>query len=508
MEEHRGAGSVEHLQLLARHGRDLIYRYRLRPVPGYDLVSPAVFELTGYRPEEFHADPELGLKLLHPDDRPLLERLLHEGPDAVQQPLLLRVRTRDGRAIWLEQHDVAVHDDDGHLVAVEGIARDVTERKRTEQRLRESQERYRLLVDSLVDYSIFVLDPAGRVVTWNQGAERLRGYTAEEIIGHSFARLFPPQDVAAGKPQALLATARAQGRAEDEGWRIRKDGSRFWANVVLTALLGEDGGLRGFANVARDMTERRRAEQALWRSQAALGRANEVKSEFLALLAHELRTPVSTMLLSADLLRDPRSEPLPQAAVRELGAKMLASGRHLLALLDDLLDLSRMEAGRLDLAPVPTPLGPLLGEVGQAIAPLATDQGLDLDVHADVAACVLADPLRLRQVLLNLLTNAIKFTGAGGRVWVEVGGSEREVMVSVHDTGRGIAPQDLDRIFRPYEKSSAATPGVGLGLAIARRLIELQGGTLRVASNVGAGATFTISLPRAPTASGRPDRPR
>jgi PAS domain S-box-containing protein len=618
-----GVDSVEHLRPLAQRCPDLIYRYRLRPAPGYEFMSPAVLDLTGYAPEEFYADPELGLKLVQQEDRPLLERLLRDGPCAVEQPLLLRARRKDGRVIWLEQRDVPIHDENGDLVALEGIARDVTdrkraedellerearlellteqvpavlwstdrdlrftsstgtglaalglqanevvgttlyeyfgtddptflpiaanrralrgeslsyevewagrvfesqvkplrdargeiegvigvafdvtERKRTEQRLRESEERFRLLVDSVKDYAISMLDPEGRVVSWNQGAERIRGYTAEEIIGESFARFFPPRDVAAGKPLALLARAAAEGRCEDEGWRVRRDGSWFWADVVITALRDEDGSLRGFSNVARDTTDRRRAEEALRRSEEVFRRASEVKSQFLAVMSHELRTPVITMLICADILRDPTAGPLDEAAVRDLGAKIAAGGRHLLALIDDLLDLSRIEAGQLDLAVVPTPLGPLLGEVRQAIAPMASDKGVHLDLPADVPGCVLADPLRLRQVLLNLLTNAIKFTGPGGRAWLEVAGSGEDVMVSVRDTGMGIAPQDLDRVLRPFEKSSVATQGAGLGLAIAQRLVELQGGTLEVASKVGAGTTFTVILPRGPAAGG------
>jgi PAS domain S-box-containing protein len=619
-----GVDSVEHFRLLAEHGRDLIYRYRLRPAPGYELMSPAVVDLTGYTPEEFYADPELGLKLMDPEDRPLLEWLMRDGPGAVDQPLLLRARRRDGSVIWLEQRDIPIHDEDGNLVALEGIARDVTERKRTEeelresethlrvltqqlpavlwstdpdlrftsssgtglvalklrpnqvvgmtlyeyfgthdptflpiaahlralrgeslsyeaewsgrtfeshveplrgargevegvigvafdvterklteQRLRESEERFRLLVDSVKDYAISMLDPEGRVVSWNQGAERIRGYTAEEMIGESCARFFLPEDVAAGRPQALLARAAAEGRCEDEGWRVRKDGARYWADVVITALRDEDGKLRGFSNVARDMTERRRAEEALRRSGEGFRRASEVKSQFLAVMSHELRTPLSTMLISADMLRDPAFGPLTEATVQDLAAKILASGRHLLGLIDDLLDLSRIEAGQLDLAVVPTPVGPLLGEVRQTVAPMASDRGVLLHVPADVPGQVLADPLRLRQVLLNLLTNAIKFTDTGGRVWVELSYLGESAMISVRDTGVGIAPQDLDRIFQPFEKASITAAGAGLGLAIAQRLVELQGGMLQVASTVGAGTTFTVTVPRVQAGSPR-----
>jgi CheY-like chemotaxis protein/anti-sigma regulatory factor (Ser/Thr protein kinase) len=202
------------------------------------------------------------------------------------------------------------------------------------------------------------------------------------------------------------------------------------------------------------------------------------------------------MLISADMLRDPALGPLTEATVQDLAAKILASGRHLLGLIDDLLDLSRIEAGQLDLAVVPTPVGPLLGEVRQTVAPMASDRGVFLHVPADVPGQVLADPLRLRQVLLNLLTNAIKFTDTGGRVWVELSYLGESAVISVRDTGVGIAPQDLDRIFQPFEKASITAAGAGLGLAIAQRLVEMQGGMLQVASTVGAGATFTVTVPR------------
>jgi PAS domain S-box-containing protein len=370
------------------------------------------------------------------------------------------------------------------------------EREHALQTLRESEERFRLLIEGVHDHAIFLLDPDGRVASWNEGATRLMGYTTEEILGESIARFHLPEDVAAGVPERTLAQAIASGRCEDEGWRLRKEGSPFWANVMTTALYDQRGNLRGFSKVTRDFTERRRTEEAIRRSED-FRHASEIKSEFLGVMSHELRTPLSAMLISAEMLDDPSFGPLTEAKARNLGARLTASGRHLLALIDDLLDLSRIEAGQLDLAIVPTALGPLLREIHQSVASTASEQGVLLDIPAGVRGRVLADPLRLRQVLLNLLVNAIKFTEAGGRVWLQARSVDDEVVLHVRDTGAGMAPEDLDRMFLPFEKGSAVTAGAGLGLAIAKRLVELQHGSLEVASTVGEGTTFTVTLPAA-----------
>jgi signal transduction histidine kinase/CheY-like chemotaxis protein len=249
--------------------------------------------------------------------------------------------------------------------------------------------------------------------------------------------------------------------------------------------------------------ERRRAgrtlragEERLRSLEEALGRAGEGRSEFLALMSHELRTPLSAMLISAEMLEDPDFGPVSEARARDLAARITASGRHLLGLVDDLLDLTRIEAGQLDLVPVPTPLGPLVGEVHRAVASSASERGVELQIPEGVAGHVLADPPRLRQVLLNLVANAIELTRPGGRVRLQARASERELVLLVGATGR-LADERLGRILAPLEQGSASTPGAGLGLAIARRLVELQDGSLTVGSTVAEGTTFTLTLPRA-----------
>lgn len=240
------------------------------------------------------------------------------------------------------------------------------------------------------------------------------------------------------------------------------------------------------------------------RANARLRQANDAKSEFLGTVSHELRTPLHSILVAAELVHDPVFGPLSDERVRELGATIQESGRHLLGLIDDLVDLSRIEADRIDLRRAEIAVGQLLREVHHEIAPLAGARGLSIEVSGDLGARIHADPLRIRQVLVNLLANAVKFTKSGGRISIDVHRSARSIEIAVSDTGIGIAPGDLERVFEPFERGTgASSPGAGLGLAIARRLVELHGGSLDVSSASGVGSTFTVALPRAVDA-GRP----
>jgi PAS domain S-box-containing protein len=235
------------------------------------------------------------------------------------------------------------------------------------------------------------------------------------------------------------------------------------------------------------------------RTNADLVRANAARSAFLASISHELRTPLHSILAAAELIHDPLFGPYSERRARELGTTIQGSGRHLLHLIDDLVDLSRIEAGGMDLRLVEVPLGTILAEIRSEIAPLAAEKGISLRVARGRGPIVAADPLRLRQVLLNLLANAVKFTGRGGRIRVEVRRDDSGTTIAVHDTGIGIAPDDLERAFQPFEQVSGTnSPGAGLGLAISRRLVELHGGRLTVTSRLDHGSTFTVQLPPRP----------
>lgn len=239
--------------------------------------------------------------------------------------------------------------------------------------------------------------------------------------------------------------------------------------------------------------------EELDRANAELRTANDAKSTFLGMVSHELRTPLHSILVAAELVHDPMFGPLSEDRARELGATIQGSGRHLLGLIDDLVDLSRIEADRIELRPTAVPLTRLLEEIRRELAPMATTRNITLDLVVDPAVEVSADPLRIRQVLVNLLVNAIKFSEPGRRVWVDATSSSRVTDIRVHDTGIGIPEADLERIFEPFERlAPERSAGAGLGLAISRRLVELHGGRLGVSSMAGVGSVFTVSLPAAP----------
>ncbi len=371
--------------------------------------------------------------------------------------------------------------------------------ERTAQ-LRASEERFRLLVEHVPDYALFALDPEGRVTSWNSGAERLHGFTAGEIVGRHFAIFFPPEEIRAGKPARELATATQRGRVEDEGWRMRKDGTRFWANVIMTALHDERGEVIGFAKIARDMTERKRLEQHLAQARDEALQASRLKSEFLATMSHEIRTPMNGVIGMAGLLM----ETSLNAEQRTMGRVIQNSAESLLAIIDDILDFSKIEAGKLRLEPADFELRLVIEETLALLAPRAHEKRVELvcDFDATLAAPLVGDAGRIRQVLTNLVSNAIKFTDRG-----EVGVSVRRVRdtagrtafrVTVCDTGVGIPEEARARLFQPFTQADG-TPtrrfgGTGLGLAICRQLVELMAGRIGYESTPGQGATFWFEL--------------
>ena len=412
-----------------------------------------------------------------------------------------RVR-KDGTRFWANVVITALRDDMGLLVGFAKVTRDLTDRRRAEEILRDSEERFRLLVQSVRDYGIFMLDPEGRIASWNEGAQRLKGYTAGEIIGRHFSTFYPPEDVAAGKPAWELEVAVAEGRVEDEGWRVRKDGTRFWANVVITALRNDKGVLVGFTKVTRDLTERREAEiRALeaTRRAAESEASSRAKSEFLAAMSHELRTPLNAIGGYTELLVMGLRGPVTEAQRTDL-EKIGRSQRHLLNIINDLLNFSRIEAGQMEYEREPVPLSETVAAVALMLEPQAAAKKVAFVTGPCPESLVaLADRVKVEQIVLNLCSNAVKFTGAGGRVEVTCQGTDSRVVVEVRDTGEGIPEEDLDRIFEPFVQLgrglTTAHEGTGLGLAISRDLARAMDGDLSVRSTVGEGSTFTLALP-------------
>jgi PAS domain S-box-containing protein len=370
--------------------------------------------------------------------------------------------------------------------------------------LRDSEERFKLLVESVRDYAIFMLDPEGHIVSWNAGAERIKGYTEDEIVGRHFSAFYPPEDVESGKPERELVLARQFGRIEDEGWRVRKDGSVFWANVVITALHDSTGSLRGFAKVTRDLTERLAREEAERR--AVLHKeTSRQKDEFLAIVSHELRTPLNVVIGQAAMLRSGTLTPdQADRAWNSLQRNLALQAQ----IIEDLLDVSRVVTGKLSLEEEPIEVRRLLEDALEEITPLAMSKGLQLALAApDAPVAIVGDAIRLRQVLTNLLGNAVKFTPGGGRVAVDARVEDGWVIIRVTDTGIGIDPDFLSQVFDRFTQADTTSrrefTGLGLGLAIVRELVMRHGGRISAHSGGrGKGSTFEIRLPIVPPPAG------
>jgi PAS domain S-box-containing protein len=610
---------------------------------GYDgyfkKLNSSWTKLLGFSTEELMAKPYL--EFVHPEDR----QVTALESEALQKQKVTfafenRYLCKDGSYRWLSWN--AISDPDRKLI--HGIARDVTEHKKAETQLAASEELLRLLVNSVKDYAIFLLDASGHVASWNPGAERIKGYQANEIMGHHFSRFYPPEDLECGKPARELRTAISEGRYEEEGWRIRKDGSRFFANVIITAIKDGQGKLRGFSKVTRDITERKRGEDLLqeseerhrklfennphptwvfdretlrflavnsaavrnygysqqeflartikdirpeedvpkvlenvnrydgqgstgiWRHRRKDGslidveitsyaltfagrpsevvvaaditqrkrdeeekrrfterlaaanrelelrnreveRATELKSKFLASMSHELRTPLNAIVGFSDLLAEQVAGQLNAKQLRFV-QHIKEGSSHLLQLINDILDLSKIEAGQMEFRFEDFAIRDALAEVLSIIRPLAATKNITLNENVSVGVLVRADRVRFKQVLYNLLSNAVKFTGSGGKVEINSEDQQNLVCLSVIDNGIGIRREDQALIFeefRQVEGSQGAHEGTGLGLAITKRLVEQQGGTIMLESEPGRGSKFAVLFPRGvPSTSPQP----
>ena len=413
-----------------------------------------------------------------------------------------RVR-KDGTRFWALVVITALRDTEGRLVGYAKVTRDLSERREAEEALRESEERFRLLVQSVREYAIFMLDPDGKVASWNAGAQRIKGYEPNEIIGRHFSRFYPQEDLVAGKPAMELEVASRVGRFEEEGWRVRKDGTRFWANVLITALRNDAGRLIGFAKVTRDLTERRAAEERALEDARRIANAegaNRAKSEFLAAMSHELRTPLNAIGGYVQLMEVGVTGDLTPQQLSYL-ARIRASQQHLLGIITDLLNYSRIEAGQLvyDLEDIPA--DQLLREVLPLVEPQAVSKRIAfVQGECPPGLMARADRVKAQQVILNLLSNAVKFTPEGGRVEVQCHDEGAHLAVRVSDNGPGIPEDKQAAIFEPFVQlgrtHSEMREGTGLGLAISRDLARAMGGDVTVTSTLGEGSTFTLTLPK------------
>jgi len=418
---------------------------------------------------------------------------------------------KDGSVFWANLVLTQLRDRDGTLVGYTEVVRDLTERRKAEQAQRTEEEKFRLMIESIKDYAIFMLDPSGKVMSWNEGAKRFKGYEDHEIIGQYFSKFYPEEDIRAKKPQMELEVAESVGRFEDEGWRVRKDGTRLWANVVITALRDRSGKLYGFSKVTRDLSERKIAEEELRTAYeglevkikektSELEEALKTRDEFLSIASHELKTPITSIKMQIQMAQH-RAATSGRASfdfdkLDKALAVTVGQVERLTQLIDDLLDISRIQAGKLSYDFEKTNFSAILNEVLEGFGQQLSVSKSDVKLYVDEELDGYWDRNRLEQVLVNLISNAAKYA-VGSSIVIFAKRDGAKALISVQDFGPGIPKQKRGKIFERFERlgQSRNISGLGLGLYISKQIVLAHGGTIHLKPGEEKGATFVVSLP-------------
>ncbi|MET0999767.1 MAG: PAS domain-containing sensor histidine kinase [Marmoricola sp.] len=405
-----------------------------------------------------------------------LTLLLRARDEGRVEHLGWRVR-KDGTRFWGDVVITALRDQAGRLTGYAKVTRDLTQQHDLEVALRSSEERLRLLVGQVVDYAIIALDPQGTIETWNLGAERVKGYSAKEAIGRSFAMFYTDEDRRAGLPLQLLSEARERGRVEHTGWRVRKDGSRFWGDVVITAMHDDAGRVTGFAKVTRDRTDVKALEEA--------------QDAFYAAFSHDFRTPITAIKGFVDAIRD------ADAGTRdELIKRVEANADRLLTMVEGLVLFASQRAGQASLLLADIDIAQVARAAVRDLAPVLEPSRVHID--GDDVALAQANGVAMHRVVTNLVVNALKYSPPGSPVEITFGRPRPgRVRLTVTDHGRGIHADDVAGIQDDFARGRLAEDdgGTGLGLSSVRNLVEQQHGAVLIDSEVGVGTTVTVELP-------------
>ncbi len=411
--------------------------------------------------------------------------------------------TRDGRRIVVASRQVLHRDAEGRPRAILEINRDMTKAKQAEEALRSSEDRLRTLIQQVKDYAIFGIDPEGRVVSWNEGAQRITGYRADEIIGQHFSRFYPPEDIARGKPERELKIAVAEGMYKEEGERLRKDGTLYWAEVVITALRDPEGRLRGFAKVTRDITERKHAEEQIKRLNqelehrvTELAAVNQELEAFSYSVSHDLRSPLRGIAGFSQALLEDYADTLDPTG-QDYARRIHAATQRMTQLIDDLLNLSRVTRSEMS-RETPVDLSAMVQSIASQLQSTQPERAVDWVITSGLVTH--GDPRLLRIALENLIGNAWKFASKRERARIEFGAlglEEGKTIYFVRDNGAGFEMQYADKLFGPFQRlhSAGEFPGTGIGLATVQRIIHRHGGRIWAESAVNQGSTFFFTLP-------------
>jgi two-component system CheB/CheR fusion protein len=427
------------------------------------------------------------------------DQLLPHAYDVVEKliPLDNEVTSESGR-VYLRRI-LPYRTTDNRIDGVVITFVEITERKHVESALRESEQRNRLILEGVREYAIFMLDHEGYITTWNTAAERTLGYSESEVLGQPLSMVVSRENSEDVQPDQQIVKAREHGFVDIQGWHLRKGGGRFWGTGLLSALQDSSGRITGYVKILRDNTEQKLAEEALKNAKRAAEAANEAKDQFLANVSHELRTPLSAIVLWTSLIEDHKIVEPQQFA--EAIAAIKRSAEEQRELIEDLVDTSRIVAGKLRLELQQIELPAVIHAGIETARPMATEKNITLKESFDPRVNVVsADGARIKQVVSNLVNNAIKFTPNDGKVSVNLSRVGDEVQISITDTGVGMSKEFLPHIFDRFSQmedaSTRTQSGLGLGLAIAKQIVEMHGGCITVQSpGVGRGSSFTVRLP-------------
>lgn len=369
-------------------------------------------------------------------------------------------------------------------------------------------DKYKILVESVEDYAIFLLDPNGIILTWNKGAKRNKGYSASEIIGKHFSKFYQPIDIKSGKPKRELELALKLGKVEDEDWRVRKDGSKFWANVVITTLYDDNGNHIGFAKVTRNLTDRKQQEDTLRKAnvqlrkqQAELESLNRSKDDFISLASHQLRTPATAIKQLLGMLAEGLYGDIP-VQLQPIIQKAYDSNERQIGIVNSLLKVAQIDAGKVILKMVESDLVLLIHEVLEEFKDTLVDREQSVSIKAKNNTEYVAkiDPGYFRMVISNLIDNASKYTPRKGKIDIEIVISKNNLIICIRDNGVGMDVNDTEKLFNKFVRIpnslSRDVGGSGLGLYWAKKVVKLHGGNLSVTSELGKGSNFIIELPR------------